>query len=1344
MHYSVSITFILYLTIWLNINIIKTYAYNVGAKSNSCTGILSSSGNKNLTTSFITLINLANSWDSEACKNESYQVNIEKGTYKMDENIVSKAEVCYSYFEPEIFYYGISFFELKKNIEFIGEVNSKTKEPLTTFECPSIGFLGFLDVIYMNRSVTFKNIRFANCYRHWFKIVQFTSFDDDHQPEYKFENCLFEKNYDESIFFYEYVAGDTLANSFSVDIDGILASSTKRPLIFRINNSTFKDNHVWNRKKCGYNIDGTKGDCYFGEDEINLLKKEHPEYYKYLCSPSESDHGIASIMIITPLYYHCKINYGNCYGSLENTLFVSNSKFEYNTGGERGLFDLRCIGALFENNEYVNNWGLDDGLIFIYDTSISITGETVKNQHSLWGNSNALYQVYYSNLTISDSNFENIESQSSSIINILGISTRINITDSTFTDIVFPFENNAFGSVLTCTNCVIKNVKRTLSKNKPSIAGSTGNSYMNFINSEIYNVTSLPLFKISESSTLTFKNTIFHEIDSLANIGLLNIMSTASAVMDECEVHSVNFKKVLDSASFINLSSSGYLSINNTRVHDINIDGDYINVVGSDKDINSLYIENSTFENINSKTGSIIKTSTNECKFQIKNSKFINNIRTCDSEDDVLENCSGVITVNSNIGESTIDQCTFESNESGIGSAITLLNFDHIELNIQNTKFIKNYSINQGGAIYIKGTSYLDNKSNSLKMRNLEFIENRSNSGGAMYINLPGYKKESIKNSVFKNNIADNGGGVFYFPYNVTNNQPSFDGCVFEGNSASFGERYASDPKKIELKINKLESYNGEAFDPLVYRLKDEYNNVVSTSFEGGTFSLQNMVFVKALVVSKESTSPNNYQLAENIDVIGGTFGYFQNGNCSFNLEFYSKEPGDYKLMLYVSLSGYTYDIYNIIDLKMIECPSGLILRDTVESTYKKCVLAECDEEHKCVTGQGRCTADNVCTCEEGYTGDICDQQKLYNLKKSIKVYSMLLIIVGIAFACIFFIYVLIKKEKLIVKVSGILNLLFITLGCIVGFLSIFFDYGEPTKYSCALRELFINMGYVLVYTVLYFKMYSYIINNIPENITFSASTSLKSNQGDSKAGGAATSSLRVSKFDMSVDVKSGFNFVSTTNNGNDFLKQTNQNKRELESVANAVFRKQYIEGLRKSYHRIYAFILILFTLCLITTVCLYLKEDKLERTQMSDYTWAITCESQVFAPVPYAIHFLLLLILFTNVKKCYAISNIHAEAKHICYSLGVWLSLGPLVQLICVSMLNQTPNVRMAMMSFSIFSSNFIIDFFIVGLKMYAILRGCGDSTNYRKGKYAQFYNEPSVADKNTVGMETTNSFRQ
>lgn len=91
-------------------------------------------------------------------------------------------------------------------------------------------------------------------------------------------------------------------------------------------------------------------DCYYSDEYIKEINENIKESKEKMCPPSESEHGASTIMISTPMYHLCRKNYGGCFGTKEKTLFISNSIFESNTGGENGLFDLKCLGASFTNS----------------------------------------------------------------------------------------------------------------------------------------------------------------------------------------------------------------------------------------------------------------------------------------------------------------------------------------------------------------------------------------------------------------------------------------------------------------------------------------------------------------------------------------------------------------------------------------------------------------------------------------------------------------------------------------------------------------------------------------------------------------------------------------------------------------------------------------------------------------------------------------------------------------------------------------------------------------------------------------------------------------------------------
>jgi len=82
-------------------------------------------------------------------------------------------------------------------------------------------------------------------------------------------------------------------------------------------------------------------------------------------------------------------------------------------------------------------------------------------------------------------------------------------------------------------------------------------------------------------------------------------------------------------------------------------------------------------------------------------------------------------------------------------------------------------------------------------------------------------------------------------------------------------------------------------------------------------------------------------------------------------------------------------------------------------------------------------------------------------------------------------------------------------------------------------------------------------------------------------------------------------------------------------------------------------------------------------------------------------------------------------------YTIGIWVTIGPIIQLICQTMLKQNPKARMIMLSISVFISHFSISFFLLGLKVTAILRGGGNSSSYNS-KFNNFYNEAASPNSN------------
>jgi len=135
---------------------------------------------------------------------------------------------------------------------------------------------------------------------------------------------------------------------------------------------------------------------------------------------------------------------------------------------------------------------------------------------------------------------------------------------------------------------------------------------MYFIDTEIYNVTSVPLFKASDESVIKFNGVSIHDIDAIANVGFLDLVASSSVTIEYSKIYNINFRKILDNASFISFISSSTLTFKDVEVFDAYIDGDFISIESADKNSDSLLISDSTFKNIIIKTGSIIKMITHQ------------------------------------------------------------------------------------------------------------------------------------------------------------------------------------------------------------------------------------------------------------------------------------------------------------------------------------------------------------------------------------------------------------------------------------------------------------------------------------------------------------------------------------------------------------------------------------------------------------------------------------------------------------------------------------------------------------------------------------------------------------
>lgn len=174
----------------------------------------------------------------------------------------------------------------------------------------------------------------------------------------------------------------------------------------------------------------------------------------------------------------------------------------------------------------------------------------------------------------------------------------------------------------------------------------------------------------------------------------------------------------------------------------------------------------------------LVATNGNAVSTTIKNSTFTNNST---ESNPVYENNGGAIYVYGTsglVGDNTlkISDSLFESNHTNkTGGAIGINNLgpSNFEIEIKDTTFTKNNSTGYGGAIDVT-TGGTGNV--TIKLDNATFNSNKSGSDGGAIAYEKGNITSNISNSTFTNNTANNGGAIYNGIKNLTISNTIFDG----------------------------------------------------------------------------------------------------------------------------------------------------------------------------------------------------------------------------------------------------------------------------------------------------------------------------------------------------------------------------------------------------------------------------------------------------------------------------------------------------------------------------------------------------------------------------------------
>lgn len=175
----------------------------------------------------------------------------------------------------------------------------------------------------------------------------------------------------------------------------------------------------------------------------------------------------------------------------------------------------------------------------------------------------------------------------------------------------------------------------------------------------------------------------------------------------------------------------------------------------------------------------LVATNGNAVSTTIKNSTFTNNST---ESNPVYENNGGAIYVYGTsglVGDNTlkISDSLFESNHTNkTGGAIGVNNLgpSNFEIEIKDTTFTKNNSTGYGGAIDVT-TGGTGNV--TINLDNATFNSNKSSgSDGGAIAYEKGNITSNISNSTFTNNTANNGGAIYNGIKNLTISNTKFDG----------------------------------------------------------------------------------------------------------------------------------------------------------------------------------------------------------------------------------------------------------------------------------------------------------------------------------------------------------------------------------------------------------------------------------------------------------------------------------------------------------------------------------------------------------------------------------------
>jgi len=778
--------------------------------------------------------------------------------------------------------------------------------------------------------------------------------------------------------------------------------------------------------------------------------------------------------------YSVIINNCKFYNNHER-IIVSNYILKDATESYKNHFKIKITNSKFFNNN-VLFYAIHGQFDFenCYFQSMDIDSMDDSKALFFFGDSNIL--------TIKDSIFSNINTESEyPLISTKSIST-IKITNTTFTNAYTGYsfliskgktiiiENSIFNNTSNIfegksanyeiTNCLFTNMR-----NKNSLSQII-NSYHSkiMISDSVFNNMTLSSSLFNSENLVTMNNVQIKDI----NINSKALLHTTYRSLNITNSKITDIKCTGDSGeSSLILFDSGELLQNmvlsNIIIKRCIANGPLVKIMG---DTNEIFINDTTIED-NKSYGSIIKNISSKSGLSISDLTYSNNCNNNKYE------CGNIYLQND--FSLSVSNSSFTSNYSeGDGGIFCFENVLNMELHLNSNEFGKNKARN-GGALYFgeeqkTDTSYAY-KNKEMVIENNKFYENLAEMfGGAIYTNYNKISLVTIKNNTVINNIAGVMGAGIYTSNPFDNGTINIDGFTFNSNFVdSLLDNYTSKPTYISLNttlIKNSKKINAGDYYPLIFTLHDEYGHIITDITKHfSMITLKLNIFLKTDITDKvEKDDDKNVYLFGNVCT-------FVNGYCNFNqLQIYGN-PNKYIIEPHVE--NYQENIqliYNEIEIIIKDCEENQIVMTNEKFGIQYCEDPICKND--CPVGiSAKCNPFykkkkndinlNTCECLPGWDGDYCEN-KVYIDYSSFDNKSAFISLSTIIIICGYIVFIIINRKYGIIKDIGLYKILLCSVGIVLIFISNVYS-SNTSSIACVLNFMLKHVGVITLLIMFYF-----------------------------------------------------------------------------------------------------------------------------------------------------------------------------------------------------------------------------------------------------------------------------------